>query len=296
MKLHGVLAPVVTPFGSSGDVDLDGFRANLRAHLAAGATGIVVTGSTGEAALLDDAERQALVEAARATLPLDVPLIVGTGAESTRAAIARTKSAAEWGADAALVVAPHYYGDQMSAAAVREHFERVADASSIPVLLYTIPKYMHFAIAPDVVSALAQHEHIVGMKDSSGDAGLFTQYLQAKSESFQMLTGSGTLWREALRLGADGGILAVSTFAPALTMEVLEAVARGDDAGADAAQALLAPLAAKIVGMMGVAGVKRALDAVGLRGGVPRPPLMPLAASAVQLLEELLAGAQLTAV
>ena len=296
MKLHGVLAPVVTPFAASGELDLDGFRANLRAHMAAGVSGIVVTGSTGEAALLDDVERQALVEAARATVPLDVPLIVGTGAESTRATIARTKNADNWGADAALVVAPHYYGDQMNEAAVREHFERVADASAIPIMLYTIPKYMHFAITPEVVLALSMHENIIGMKDSSGDAALFTRYLEAKSGQFQVLTGSGTLWREALRLGADGGILAVSLFAPALALDVLEAVTRSDHAAADSAQAMLAPLASKIVGVMGVAGVKRALDAVGLRGGVPRPPLMPLAAPAEQLLEELLAGAQLTAV
>ena len=107
IALNGILAPVVTPFGDSGDVDLESFARNIRAHLAAGCCGIVVTGSTGEAALLDDAERNALVESARREVGSDRTLLVGTGAESTRAVIARTTAAAERGADGVLVVAPH---------------------------------------------------------------------------------------------------------------------------------------------------------------------------------------------
>ncbi|MEP6732627.1 MAG: dihydrodipicolinate synthase family protein, partial [bacterium] len=173
IALNGILAPLITPFDAAGDIDLDGFGRNTRAHLSAGACGVVVAGSTGEAALLDDAERNALVERARAEVPSDRTLLVGTGAESTRATIARTRAAAERGADGALVVAPHYYAEMMSAEAVRTHYERIADESPIPVLLYTIPKYMHYAIPPEVVADLATHENIVGMKDSSGDAGLF---------------------------------------------------------------------------------------------------------------------------
>jgi 4-hydroxy-2-oxoglutarate aldolase len=291
--LSGILAPVVTPFDADGEVDERAFASNIRAHLAAGVSGIVVTGSTGEAALLDDRERNVLVEVARREVTGGRTLLVGTGAESTRATIARTRAAAERGADAVLVVAPHYYGDAMTPDALQDHYERVADASPLPVLLYTIPKYMHFALPPDVVAQLARHENIVGMKDSSGDAGLFARYLESKSASFQVLTGSGVLYGEALRMGADGGILAVSLFAAELAFDVSRAREGGDVAAAEVAQATLTPLAARIVGGMGVAGVKAAMDRVGLAGGAPRAPLRPLAPPARALLDELLRTAEL---
>ena len=134
------------PSTSAVAVLLPAFAANVRAHLAAGLHGVVVTGSTGEAALLDEDERAHLVDLARDATPHDRTLLVGTGAESTRAVIARNRMAAERGADGVLVVAPHYYGDAMTADALRDHYERIADASPVPVLLYTIPKYMHFAV------------------------------------------------------------------------------------------------------------------------------------------------------
>ena len=292
IALNGILAPVVTPYDDSGDVDLASFARNTRAHFAAGCCGIVVTGSTGEAALLDDVERNALVESARREVGSDRTLLVGTGTESTRAVIARTRAAAERGADGVLVVAPHYYSDAMTPEALREHYERVADASPIPVLLYTIPKYMHFPLPPEVVAELAAHENIIGMKDSSGDAALFARYLESQSESFRVLTGSGALFAEALVMGAYGGILAVSLFAPARSFDVWQAHQRGDSHIVPRAQEALTPLAKRIVGGMGVAGVKAAMDRVGLAGGAPRPPLRPLAAPARALLEELLRAAE----
>jgi 4-hydroxy-2-oxoglutarate aldolase len=294
MRLDGILAPVVTPFDRSGAVDGDGFTANLRAHLAAGLDGIVVTGSTGEAALLDEDERLRLIELARVAVPSERTLIVGTGAESTRAVIARNRAAAERGADAVLVVAPHYYGDAMTPEALLDHYRRIADASPVPVLLYTIPKYMHFALAPELVAMLARHANVAGMKDSSGDGALFRRYLEARSDTFRVLTGSGTLLGDALGMGADGAILAVGLFAPALSLEVLRGSRTGDAAAVSAAQTRLAPLAARIVGGMGVAGVKAALDVVGLRGGAPRSPLRPLAGPALETLRELVRSAELS--
>jgi 4-hydroxy-2-oxoglutarate aldolase len=276
IDLHGIFGPVVTPFDANGDVDDAAFAANVRAHLAAGLHGIVVAGSTGEAALLDEGERMRLVDAARREIDGDRLLIVGTGTESTRGVIARNRAVAERGADAVLVVAPHYYGGAMTNDALREHYTRIADASPVPVLIYTIPKYMHFAVPPELVRELAEHQNIVGMKDSAGDASLFSRYLEAKSDSFQVLTGSAGLLTEALRMGADGAVLAAALFAPAIALEVRAAVQDGDVARTDAALARLAPLGSRIVGAMGVPGVKAALDAVGLRGGEPRPPLLAL--------------------
>lgn len=292
IDLGGVLAPVVTPFDASGEIDEGGFTANLRAHMAAGLSGVVVTGSTGEAALLDEDERLRLVTLGRVALNHGETLIAGIGGESTRVVIARARAVAECGADAVLVVAPHYYGE--AATDLREHYERIADASPVPVLLYTIPKYMHFALAPSLVLELARHENIVGMKDSSGDGSLFRQYLAARSARFRVLTGSGTLLGEALTLGADGAILAVALFAPGPSLDVWTAARAGDREALDAAQARLTPLAGAIVGGMGVAGVKAALDSVGLTGGVPRSPLLPLDAMRMAQVRELLLAAEPT--
>jgi 4-hydroxy-2-oxoglutarate aldolase len=176
--------------------------------------------------------------------------------------------------------------------ALRDHYLRVADASPVPVMVYTIPKYMHFATPPDVIGALAVHENIVGMKDSAGDAALFGRYLESQSDSFRVLTGSGTLLADALRMGARGAILAVALFAPGIALDVWRACRDGDAAAAAAAQSRLGPLAARIVGGLGVPGVKAALDTIGLRGGMPRPPLLPLSAPAVAMVRELVRTAE----
>ena len=275
--LRGVIAPVVTPFDPrTGEIDREGFGRNLRAHLAAGLHGVVVAGSNGEAPLLDEAERGSVVEWAREVMPRDRILLAGAGAEATRSSVRLARQAAERGADAVLVVAPHYYGpSSMNAAALAAHYERLADASPIPVVLYNIPKYTHFSLPPALVGELARHQNVVGMKDSSGDPELLRAYVDLQSTTFRVLTGHAGSFATALSWGAPGGVLAVSMFAPALTLAIYEAARRGDHAEAAAAQAILAPLALEIVGALGVPGVKVALDEIGLAGGAPRPPLLP---------------------
>ena len=275
--LRGIFAPLTTQFTESGELDRAGFEQNLRAHAAAGLRGAVVAGSTGEAALLDEKERASLVAWAREVLPGDRLVIAGAGAESTRTAVRLAAQAASAGADAVIVVAPHYYGESaMSAAALAAHYERIADESSIPVLLYSIPKYMHFALPPELVANLALHENIVGIKDSSGDLDLLGRYLSAQSDEFSVLTGNGSTFAGALDMGAPGGILAVALFAPSLALEVYAASQRRDRNAALSVQARLGPLASHIVGGLGVPGVKAALDQIGLVGGPPRPPLVQL--------------------
>lgn len=284
LTLKGVLVPVVTNFDTSGELDRTAFAENIRAHLAASLHGVVVCGSTGEAPLLDETERASLVEVARYEVPNDRWLIAGTGAESTRMALRYTRIAAERGADAVLVVAPHYYG---SKTALRDHYTAVADKSPVPVVLYNIPKYMHFALPPQLVAELAEHENIIGIKDSSGDLELLAGYLKAQSEQFTVLTGNGSTFKRALELGARGGILAVALFAASLSLEVYEMMS-------EPAQQRLVPLASRIVGELGVAGVKAALDRVGLAGGPVRAPLAPLSAAELAQVTELLRVAELS--
>ena len=293
VSLRGILAPAVTTFqAGSGDLDLLAFAENIVAHMEAGLHGVVVAGSTGEAALLDEAERRQLIETARRVVPDDRLLIAGVGAESTRTTIRLAHQAAAAGAIAVLVVSPHYYTAAMTAHALRTHFRRVADESPVPVILYNIPKYVGFTIAPSLVIDLAKHENIIGIKDSSGDRDLLSVYLTEQSDRFSVATGSGALLHFALKTGARGGVLAVSLFAPELCIAVYDAMERGQEGTALAAQARLGPMSNRIVADFGVAGVKAALDALGHNGGPVRPPLVSLSADdAARVRNALLEGA-----
>jgi 4-hydroxy-2-oxoglutarate aldolase len=295
-QLHGVFAPVVTTFyRESGEVDVASFAANIRAHLGAGLHGIVVTGSTGEAALLDNDERSALADAAREMVPNDKTLLIGTGAESTRTCLTLTRDAASRGADGVLVVAPHYYGSAMNDAALRSHYLRVADVSQVPVVLYSIPKYMHFALSAALVAELAQHPNIIGIKDSSGNLEILSGYLRSQSDAFTVMTGNATTFHGALQAGARGGILAAALFAPTLSLDVYDASQRGDESAATAAQTRLAPPGSKIVGDLGVPGVKAAMDRIGLYGGPVRAPLTALTEEQLANVAHLMQSAELVA-
>ena len=291
MRLQGVLAPVTTPFHEkSEDIDAAGFTRNVQSLVAAGLHGIVVCGSTGEAALLSEDERRVLLEAARAVTPPDRALLMGAGAESTRATLKRCSDAKAAGADAVLVVAPHYYANAMNVAALRVHYRAVADGSPLPVVLYNIPKYMHFALSAELVAELAQHANVIGIKDSSGDLNMLGGFIRAQSDSFTVLTGNGGTFAGALQAGARGGILAVADFAPALCLQVYGAHQKGDLALANELQVTMKPLAAVIVAELGVPGVKMACDVAGLTGGSVRRPLVDLDEAAEQRVRELLSG------
>jgi 4-hydroxy-2-oxoglutarate aldolase len=277
--LAGLLAPAVTPFDAAGALDESAFAANVRAHLAAGLDGVLVCGSSGEAALLDEAERRRCVALAREAVPTDRWLLAGVGAESTALTVRRAREAAERGADAVLMVAPHYYGPRMDVRALRAHFTAVADASPVPVLLYNIPVYAHLVLPPELVAELALHPNVHGMKDSAGDLETLARYRAAQGDAFVVLTGHAATFAPALALGVRGGILAAALFAPESPRAVLDAVRAGDAVAAAAAQARLVPLAREIVAALGPAGLKHAMTLVGLSGGAPRPPLLPLDAA-----------------
>jgi dihydrodipicolinate synthase/N-acetylneuraminate lyase len=293
--LHGVLVPVTTPFDAeTGDVAPVALRAVARELLQAGVQGIVVAGSTGEGPLLDDAERARLVEWLREVVPEERWLISGTGAESTRATVRATEAAAAAGADAVLVRPPAYFGPTLTPAALTGHYLRVADASPVPVLIYNMPKYTHVMLHDSVIRALAEHERVMGFKESSGDLKVMAAY-RAAAPRLRALVGAGTQFYPALELGADGGVLAVACFAAGRCVELYRAFRADDRRTAGALQERLQAPAREIVGELGVPGVKAAMDAVGLAGGPVRPPLVPLDERQRRRVAELLASAGLQA-
>ena len=286
----GIFPPIPTPFDAdSGDVAPVPFRQNIARLLAEGVDGIVVSGSTGEAPLLDADEHSRLVGAARKELPDTAWLIAGTGAESTRQTIALSRAAAAAGADAVLVRPPSYFSAGATPATLAIHFRAVADASPVPVLIYNIPKYTHLSLQPSLLQQLTSHERIVGVKDSSGDPKNLAAYREAVPQ-WSVLVGSASLLYTALELGCQGGVVGVACFAPSLCVQLLHEFAQGHRAAAGRIQERITPLDKETVGKLGPAGVKAAMDAVGLYGGPVRPPLAPITADDRERISALVRG------
>ena len=277
------MVPAASCFTATGDLDRAAFQSNIDAYVGHGVDGVLVAGSSGESALLDDADRRHLLTWARARLSDDQWLLAGVGSESTRQTISRAHDAKAAGATAALVISPHYFLKRMTEQALLAHFRAVADASPLPVLLYNMPAYAHLVLSPAFVHEMAQHENVIGMKDSAGNIPVLTQYLEAQSPTFRVLTGSGATVVPALAAGASGAILAIALYAGPLVRQMVDAFHAGDVDGATVLQARLAPLATDIAGAMGPAGIKAALDLVGLNGGAPRSPLLAAKADEVAI-------------
>jgi 4-hydroxy-2-oxoglutarate aldolase len=275
--LGGLIVPVTTPFDPvTGDVAPVSFRDNLRRWLQTPVDGIVLFGSTGEGALLDEDEKIRLADYARDVVPPARPLIVGAGAESTRAVVRLARRFAEAGADAILVHPPAYFGAALAVADLRDHYLAVADASPVPVVVYHIPKFTHVAIEAGLMAELSRHPNIAGIKDSSGDLKRFADYTTACEKGCRLIMGNGALLYAALELGAAGGILALALLAPEPYAKLITHFRAGRIQEAGKLQQRLAPAHKQIVGGFGARGVKAGLDLLGWHGGPPRPPLRPL--------------------
>jgi len=267
------------------------FERNLESYAAFDLGGCLVLGSNGEAASLDEAEKLALLRAARKGAG-SRPLLAGTGLESTHATLALTRKAADLGADAALVLTPHYYRAQMTEVALRRHFEAVADASPIPVLLYSVPAFTGLTLPQSLPAALAEHPNIVGMKESSGDLGLLGRVLGSVPGSFVVACGSAPVLYPALCIGAVAAVLAVACCAPRPVAELYRAFLAGDHARARRLQEAITPLATAVTSGHGIAGLKLAISLSGREGGFVRPPLQEAPISLRDEMRELLRQAE----
>jgi 4-hydroxy-2-oxoglutarate aldolase len=228
------------------------------------------------------------VAAARRTAPGRF-LLVGSGLESTRATIAFTQKVADLGADAVLVLTPCYYKNRMTSEALRRHFEAVADASPVPVYLYSVPAFTALPWPVDLAPALASHPNIKGMKESSGDINLFARITASVPNGFECACGNAAVIYPALCLGAVGGVLGVSNCSPKATLALYKAFCAGDHEKARRIQRALLPLVGVAV-THGIAGLKLAMSLAGLKGGSVRAPLLPAAAGLAEEIRPLLAA------
>lgn len=280
--LAGIYTPIATPFDSDGSIDEAGLRRNVARWMETPLTGLVVLGSNGEAVQLDDDEADRVIDVVRECVPEGRPLIAGTGRESTRAAIAATKRAAAAGVDAVLVRTPSFYKPRMTSEAFVRHYIEVADASPVPVLLYNVTMYTGVNLTPDAVARLAEHPNVVGVKESGSDVAQIEELVALTPDDFTVFAGSATTFFQALCAGCDGGILALAALVPAECVELAALVRANRIAEARALQRRLLPLARSVGGLHGVPGLKAALDVLGYAGGLPRPPLRPVAPDVVE--------------
>jgi 4-hydroxy-2-oxoglutarate aldolase len=272
VHLRGVYAPVVTPFRGD-DIDLPAFTTNLARYGRTRLAGVVVLGSNSEAPLLDDDESDRVLEAARPAIPPTQLFIAGTGRESTRGTIAASRRAAAAGADAVIVRTPSFFRAQMASAHFVAHYETVADASPVPVLLYNVTVFTGVTLPVDAFARLATHPNIVGIKESGPDLELLGQYIAAAPAGFAVLGGAHATLYAATCIGARGGVLAVAGVIPDLCADLFELAAAGRHEEALALQRRLNPFCDIIGARFGVAGLKAATEIAGYAAGPPRAPL-----------------------
>jgi 4-hydroxy-2-oxoglutarate aldolase len=273
-RLCGIFPPIPTIFDAAGLVDARAISENVARCSTTGLAGVLALGSNGEAVLLDEAESDRVLAAAREALPATKLLIAGTGRESTAATIDACRRAASLGAEAVLVRPPAYYKSQMTNDALTGHFRRVADASRVPVLLYNLPATGIVLTLP-VVAALADHPNIVGLKETSQELERLGQFT-AIGGGFAVLSGWAPVLYPAMTIGAVGGILAVANVLPDRCVELYAHAKAGRHAEALALQRAITPLAQLVSSVHGIPGLKVALDLAGYHGGPTRAPLQPV--------------------
>ncbi|MGO8758839.1 MAG: dihydrodipicolinate synthase family protein [Terracidiphilus sp.] len=347
MLLEGIFAPVTTPFYPDERIYFRKMEANMARYSRSLLAGMVVLGSTGEAVQLDDSETRDVLRVAAEATAAEKVLIAGVGRESVKATVELAESAAQFRYDAVLVRPPSYYAGQLPDPALLHYFRSIADRSPLPVVIYSIPRFVPRLIPVEVVAELAQHPNIIGIKDSSGNIDRIralaaatgsaprrtvpvTQVFEAvtsrmfapKAETskafvavgdlaggvavaaappvppaktrsrevgFQVLDGSGALIFDALQAGATGAIVAIATFAPQACQEIYLAWRDHDLSLAAEKQQRIASAEKRVVGELGLAGIKYACDFNGTFGGRPRAPILPLTAAEKAEVERLLA-------
>lgn len=275
MKFRGILLPFPTPFDAAGEFDARALSENVGFWNGAGIDGYVALGSTGERVHLDEDERTSVVETARALVPRSLAFVVGVGEQSVRATVREARRMTEAGADALLVLTPHFYRGALTQDALAGFFLDVAEDAPAPLLLYNIPQNTGVSLAPETIARLAAHANIIGLKDSSGDMVSLVEILRLTGErdDFHVMTGHAAVFHAALCAGARGGILAAACVAPRHCARIYGSFAAGENDLARQLQRRLDPLARAVTTRFGIGGLKAALDLLGLRGGAVRPPL-----------------------
>ncbi|HET9047523.1 MAG TPA: 4-hydroxy-tetrahydrodipicolinate synthase [Chiayiivirga sp.] len=230
MHIRGSITALITPFTDSGALDIPAWRELIKGQLAAGTQGVVVAGSTGEAAMLSEAEFGELIRTAVEEVQGRVPVLAGAGQSGTDRTIEQCRRARAAGSDALLVAAPAYV--RPTQAGLRCHFEAVATALDIPLVLYNVPSRTAVDLLPETVAQLAKNPAIIGIKEAVADPQRMAQLLALRSADFAVLSGDDGSACRAILDGADGVISVASNLIPAAFRQLSDAARAGDAATA----------------------------------------------------------------
>lgn len=276
MSLSGSITALATPFTDAGELDLDAWRKLLKRQFDGGTQGVVVAGSTGEAAALTDDEYVAILRIAVETLGGRIPVLAGTGQMNTARTIAQTRLAKSAGAECALVVTPAYV--RPTQAGLVAHYRAVAEQGGLPVLLYNVPGRTGTDMQPETVAELAPHPNIVGIKEAVAAPERMAALLALRSDRFVVLSGDdGTAARSMLD-GADGLISVGSNALPASFRRLCDLARAGNRAAAENWDAQLQPFYGFLSVEPNPIPVKALLQRLGLGSGL-RLPLLPLSSA-----------------
>jgi 4-hydroxy-tetrahydrodipicolinate synthase len=272
---RGSLVALVTPMTESGDVDHVAFGRLLDWHAREGTDGIVVCGTTGESPTVSATEAAELLQIAVQRIGGRIPVIAGTGGNSTAEAVERTRAACELGVDGVLIVTPYY--NRPPQEGLYRHFHMVADAASVPLLLYNVPSRTACDLLPATVERLASHPQIIGIKDATGSIERGMEILRRCGDDFLLLSGDDASCRELIAAGAQGVITVTGNVAPRLMREMVDLALAGDHDGARELDDRLAGLHTALFVESNPIPVKWALGRLGLIGTGIRLPLVALA-------------------
>ncbi|MGL4549631.1 MAG: 4-hydroxy-tetrahydrodipicolinate synthase [Gemmataceae bacterium] len=293
MKVDGIIPPVATPMRDDEELDLPRLRWLLDHLIGQGVHAVFVLGTNSEFYAMDEREKQEVIACAVEHVNGRVPVWAGTGAETTREAERLTRMAEKEGASGVSVITPYFVMPNQQE--IHDHYKRVAEGTSLPVMLYNNPSTCGgLTIAVDTVARLARVPNIVGVKDSSGDLQNTVEYVRAVPDTFSVMMGRDTLIFSALMMGARGAVPATGNIAPALLVEIYESFRRGDVEASKAAQLRLNPLRLALGLCTAPGGVKAALQLLGTPIGPCRSPVAGLAPDKVGKMRAALEAAGLT--
>jgi len=275
--LKGSLVAIVTPMHDDGSLDLERFRGLIDWHIREGSDGIVVVGTTGESPTVDFDEHRVLIRTAVEHAGGRIPVIAGTGANSTQEAIELTAYARDAGADYCLSVVPYY--NKPTQEGLYQHFKVCAETVDIPQILYNVPGRTVADLANDTSLRLAEVPNIVGIKDATGDIGRGADLLRRVPEGFAVYSGDDASEVALMLLGGQGAISVTANVAPRLMHQMCEAAMTGDVGRAREINNRLLPLHRELFCEANPIPVKWAVARMGLIGAALRLPLTPLTAA-----------------
>jgi 4-hydroxy-tetrahydrodipicolinate synthase len=270
--ITGSLVAIVTPMHADGSLDIPGLRKLIDWHISEGTDGIVIAGTTGESATVSVQEHLELIRVAVEQTSKRIPVIAGTGGNSTEEAIQLTKYAKEVGADASLQVVPYY--NRPTQEGMYQHFKKIAESVDIPIILYNVPGRTAADMTNETIVRLAQIKNIVGIKEASGNIGRGIELLSMVPNDFAVYSGDDLSAMALMLCGGKGNISVTANVAPRAMHELCAAAMRGDIAAAIAINKPLIPLHQKLFFEPNPVPVKWALAEMGLISTGIRLPLV----------------------